>query len=90
MDAAPKVVDSEAKAADAPQAVGKRTGFFGRRRNATDADANADADAAPPRKVFDRPEPPSWLKRPFANLAFEWFTPLLWNVRGFELCRPTY
>lgn len=69
------------KAIDMPPMPAKG-GFFGLRRgkDSTDADTDADADALP-RKQFNRPEPPSWLKRPFANLAFEWFTPLLWNVR---------
>lgn len=78
MDAVPvKAADDGNKAAVAPSVATKKTGCFGRRKR----DDSADADAAPPRKVFNRPEPPSWLKRPFANLAFEWFTPLLWNVR---------
>lgn len=55
----------------------KKRGCFGRRRS-----GDADNDVAPPpRKQFDRPVPPSWLRNPFSNIAFGWFTTLLWHVR---------
>ncbi len=75
--------DAGRSATDTAAVAKKKGRCFGGRRGAQGNAVVGDADraaAARPRKHFDRPAPPSWVRHPFANLAFGWFTTLLWNV----------